>query len=48
MCAGGFVCNESDDSFVHSNQWLDVGFCGVICTPDADVEDEMWVYVCKI
>ena len=40
---GGFVCYESDDLLLCSDEWLEVGALGVGGAPDGDVSDEVWV-----
>ena len=39
------VFDESDYSFLCSDEWLYVLLLGIGCAPDGDVADEMWVYV---
>lgn len=48
MCAGGKVLDEPDGSLLRFDEWLDVGFTGVVCSPDADITDEVGVDVAVV
>ena len=39
--AGADVANESDEALLCFDQWLEVGFAGVVGAPDGDVADEV-------
>ena len=43
VCSWWFVCYESDDLLLCSDEWLKVGVLGVGGAPDGDVSDEVWV-----
>ena len=41
VCAGGSIAYESDDSLLHSDEWLDVCRCALFRSPDGNCSDEM-------
>lgn len=45
VCSRVPVCNQSDDLLVGSDEWLDVRFVALVCSPDGDVSDKVWVDV---
>ena len=42
------VFDKSDYLFLCSYEWLDVCLVWVWRSPDADIGDKMWVYVCEV
>ena len=45
MGSTGFIVYESDYLLLHSNKWLDIGFCRVVRAPYCDGFDEVGICV---